>query len=122
MILTSKLSLFNFIHLNKFLLLFPGTTDTCQLESFNTTCGAGEVIVMVSARYGRMRAGRCITGNYGKIGCEENVLSYLDKKCSGHQRCTISVPDPNLHKSRPCPRDFTSYLETTYQCVRGQYM
>ncbi len=96
--------------------------DYCQLETFNATCAEGEIIVMESAMYGRMRAGRCITRSYGNLGCAANVLPALDQKCSGKRSCTVPVPDPILHKNHPCPRDFTSYLEADYQCVKGEWM
>ncbi len=97
-----------------------GKGEYCQLESFNATCADDEIIIMLSAHYGRMRSGRCITRNYGNLGCSADVLPYLDKQCSGKSKCVISIPDPKLHKSRPCPRDFTAYLEASYQCVRGE--
>lgn len=97
---------------------FEGTGDYCQLEKFNATCGNEEIIVMLSARYGRMRPGRCISHSYGNVGCAADVLPYLDSICSGKQTCEISIPDPNLHKKRTCPKDFTTYLQASYQCIR----
>ena len=42
-----------------------GPQDVCNREVYNVTCGAGEVIVMVSARYGRMQIRRCVKRNLG---------------------------------------------------------
>ncbi len=101
-------------------MVFADRHDYCQLETFNATCGSGEIIVMEEALYGRMRAGRCITRSYGNLGCSANVLPALDKRCSGKRTCTLPIPDNILHKNHPCPKDFTSYLEATYQCVKGK--
>ena len=92
------------------------------METFNATCRRDEVIVMRSARYGRMKIGRCVKGNYGYLGCAADVLSYVDTKCSGRHTCKLVVPDTYLHDSKPCPGDFTSYMEASYACLKGQYI
>lgn len=97
---------------------FEATEDFCQLEHFNVTCGKNEIMMMKKAFYGRMRPGRCISRNYGNLGCAVDVLPYLDLMCSGQQSCDIAIPDPDLHKKNPCPKDFTSYLEVSYQCIK----
>ena len=96
--------------------------EYCQLESFNVTCGEGEIIVLVSALYGRMRPGKCISRVYGNLGCSANVLPYMDTRCSGSRTCEVPIPDPNLHRTQPCPKDFTAYLEVEYQCIKGEHM
>ena len=99
----------------------PDKSDYCQLESFNVSCGEGEIIVLVSALYGRMRPGRCITRSYGNLGCSANVLPYMDTRCSGQRSCVVPIPDPMLHRTQPCPKDFTTYLEVEYQCIKGEF-
>lgn len=37
--------------------------EYCQLETFKPRCRHGEVIVMKSARFGRMRVGKCVEGH-----------------------------------------------------------
>ena len=85
----------------------------------NITCRSGEVIVMSSARYGRMQPGRCVSRSYGAIGCSTDVLGHLDLVCSGRQSCQLVVPDERLREIRPCPIDFAAYLEISYRCVSG---
>ena len=84
------------------------------------TCAADEVLLMTSARYGRMRGGRCINVNYGHIGCSTDVTSQLDEECSGKQLCVFPVA--SLLEQKPCPDDLTSYLEASYKCVKGEMM
>ena len=76
---------------------------------------------MTNARYGRMRIGECVKGNYGYLGCTADVMPYVDSLCSGRRMCKLSVPDPVLHEHKPCPDDFSSYLEVSYSCVKGEY-
>ena len=73
---------------------------------------------MERARYGRMRAGRCVSG-YGKLGCSVNVLWYMDRRCSGRRHCRVYVADPVLHGVDVCHSDLTSYLEAKYTCITG---
>ncbi len=51
--------------------IFPGVRDYCETELFNATCRTGEVIMMKTAHYGRMRLGRCVRKDLGYIGCYE---------------------------------------------------
>ena len=76
---------------------------------------------MVTALYRRMSIGPCVKGNYGYLGCKHNVLPYIDSRCSGRSTCKLSVPDPVLHETAPCPEDFSSYLEVSYLCVKGKW-
>lgn len=91
--------------------------EYCQWETFNATCDRGSVVVMQSARYGRMKHGRCAdTDVY--IGCSADVLSQMDDRCSGRQSCTMAIPDSYLHQQQPCPNDMMAYLEASFVCVR----
>ena len=101
--------------------LTAGPHEICHMKSYNLTCGQSEAIVMATARYGRMRLGLCVKGNYGVLGCETNVLPYIDSRCSGRPTCTLSVPDPLLHEKGSCPDEFSSYLEVSYSCVKGKW-
>jgi len=91
--------------------------DYCEWESFNASCSSGHVIVMVEARYGRMRVGRCVGQSYGHIGCGADVLETLNAACGGRQQCVYPVI--SLYAHRSCPKDFTSYLYAAYHCRRG---
>ena len=107
--------------------------ETCQLETMEGRCHwRSEVIVMTSARWGRMKTGRCLDihpnllATHGKdplfLGCSENVLSIMDRKCSGRASCDVRIPDPVLDEITPCYRDQTRYLETSYVCVKGLHI
>ena len=87
-------------------------------ESFTARCEPGSVVLMLSAVYGRMRLGRCIRGDYN-VGCSTDVVAYFDAHCTGRQSCRVGVR--NLIDIHPCQRDFTSYLEASYRCIRGYY-
>jgi len=104
--------------------------EFCHLETFRARCQHGEVIVMETALFGRMRVGRCIASDAyltalqqldpRVLGCSADVLSYVDRVCSGKSACDVSVASPELHEFRPCPKQLTMYLEATYSCLSGQ--
>ncbi len=55
--------------------------EYCNWETFSAKCEAeGQVVLMTSAMYGRMRVGRCvqhsfdIEGNPHKLGCAEDII------------------------------------------------
>ncbi len=98
-----------------------GVRDYCQFESFDASCGADEVILMKSARYGRMRVGRCVARDYGYITCAADVLEEMDKRCSASKQCHFNIP--TLRDTyQPCPKDLTAYLEASYSCVKGMFV
>jgi len=100
--------------------LFVEARDYCLIESFHAQCRHwSDVILMEHAQFGRMELGRCVTRNFGHIGCSTDVINQLDVACSGRPSCDFSVSDPSLVRTKPCPKDFTSYLEATYRCVPG---
>jgi len=87
---------------------------------FNASCsGPDDVIMMQTAFYGRMKFGRCMKEDHGSVGCTADVLSYLDRVCSGRRQCQLMVPDATLHAMHRCPKEVMSYLEATYTCVNG---
>jgi len=93
--------------------------EFCQFESFNASCAPNQVIVMAEAQYGRLRTGRCVSRDYGYIGCSMNVLHLLDRVCSGRRWCDYGVPKLR-DLVQPCPKDLISYLEASYRCITGQ--
>ena len=100
--------------------MFPlDAEEYCLTESFHAECAPNEVILMERAQFGRMRLGRCVTRNYGSVGCATDVIGLLDRACSGLWACDVSVSDPVLVRTKPCPKDFASYLEASYKCVPG---
>jgi len=105
--------------------------EICELETMRARCRwNSEVIVMTSARWGRMKTGRCLnihpklmasnSDDPMFLGCSEDVLSLLDTKCSSKPACNVVVPNPDLDKVTPCYEDQTRYLEASYSCVKGK--
>ncbi|ELT90059.1 hypothetical protein CAPTEDRAFT_225510 [Capitella teleta] len=89
-------------------------------ESFNATCAADEVIVVQSALYGRMKLGRCVNREY-YLGCQSDVLPFVERRCSGRRSCTMSMPDTDLHQRQPCPKDLLAYMEADFVCQKVAY-
>lgn len=119
--------------------------DFCQLELFQANCTSSgnsarsrsrlpEVIFIQSAYYGRMRIGRCVTRDYGHVGCSVDVLSQVDAMCSGrlkscqfsvarlHSAAAVDTPTDTESVIPPCPGDLTSYLEASFTCLPGIYI
>ena len=112
--------------------------EFCQLESFRANCSnkpETEVSVVLSARYGRMKVGRCVSRDYGHVGCAIDVLTEVDAMCSGRLDNSCAFPVARLHsvvrtevsdnrdesmaEVLQCPGDLTSYLEASYSCIPG---
>jgi len=54
------------------------TREYCVYERFTARCDAGQVIIVRSALYGRMRARRCITSDYANaLGCYSDVTDHV---------------------------------------------
>ncbi|ESN98850.1 hypothetical protein HELRODRAFT_162310 [Helobdella robusta] len=94
--------------------------EYCKWDSFETRCLPDEIVVMESARYGRMSIGRCVKQAMGELGCSTDVIHYMDHVCTGRQQCKIIVPNPDIDKFNPCLKEVTSYLEASYSCRKGE--
>ena len=92
--------------------------EACERETFDASCPPQHVILMKSARFGRMRSGRCVSQSAGRLGCQKDVLSFMDVTCSGLTSCSFDVSD--LASTNACPADYISYLEAAYECVEGE--
>ena len=104
--------------LPKFVL--SGPTDFCHRETLNASCAENEVIMMKTARYGRMTIGKCVRKNLGYLGCAVDVIGFVDSRCSGRRSCTVKTADDFLYQTHPCPDDTTSYLQASYSCLPGR--
>ena len=100
--------------------LVAETKDYCLAEAFEAECGNQAVIVIKTARYGRMRIGRCVRTDFGFVGCYADVIDIVAMRCSGRRQCSIRVPDPLFEKTTGCNAEFKSYFEVSYACVPGQ--
>ena len=100
--------------------------DYCQSEYMIANCSETSrdaVVLMQTARYGRMKLGACGTGgSTNVVGCSEDVLWYLDRRCSGRRHCKLYVANPVLHHLNPCDSDYSAYLHAKYTCVPGEQM
>jgi len=83
---------------------------------------------MLSARYGRMKIGKCVKREPGfepmlkdprYLGCSADVLHTLSSLCSGRSECTLRVNDQTFDNIKPCYDNLKMYLEVTYICVSG---
>ena len=101
-------------------LLSSVVNEFCEDEEFHASCNQNEAVVINSASYGRMQTGRCVTRNYGHIGCSVDVTSELDQHCSGQNECHVDVGQLMKSDKKPCPRDFRSYLLASYICIPGK--
>ena len=97
-----------------------GPLEICQTEELHASCAPGQVVIMRSAAYGRMRIGQCVATDYGYVGCHVNVTSVLEKRCSGRRECWVRVPDAELDDLSECPPEFKTYLEVIYDCFPGR--
>jgi len=93
--------------------------EYCWPSKFNVTCPDNHVILVKTAKYGRMERGPCLTSDIS-IGCQADVLIEVDKRCSGRTSCVIAIPDTVMHAASLCPDDMLAYLEADYQCVKVQ--
>ncbi len=93
--------------------------EYCIQEKFQATCAEDEVIVIHEARYGRMTIGRCVSADYGNLGCHADATNYIDAKCSGRHHCEMNVKEL-IDIAQPCDKDFSSYLEVKHECAKGK--
>ncbi|ELU18010.1 hypothetical protein CAPTEDRAFT_197650 [Capitella teleta] len=97
--------------------------EVCNAEDFNAQCGRGEIIAMKSANLGRMKLGKCISQDFGHIGCQHSVIDKLDSLCSAKNECKmrkIARKDFETSTSHsPCPGGLEVYLDVDYDCVQA---
>ncbi len=87
-------------------------------DEFDADCTGRGFILMLSAEYGRMRVGECISDGALQLGCFTPVLDYMDRLCSGRVTCSYDVN--NLRDiAAGCSKDVFQYLEAVYSCVDG---
>jgi len=101
--------------------------EYCSGEDFEPRCHGNDVIMMLSARYGRMKIGRCVKREPGfepmlqdprYLGCYADVLGTLSALCSGKSECSLRVRD-QIDNTVPCYGNLKMYLEVAYICVSG---
>ena len=84
---------------------------------------------MLSARYGRMKIGRCLRRVPGfepmlqdprYLGCSADVLDIASRLCSGRTECSLRVVDQNFDNIKPCYDTLKMHLEAAYMCINGK--
>jgi len=93
--------------------------EYCEAETFVASCPESQVLLIRQALYGRMKLGRCVIHDYGYVGCQADVSTHIDAQCSGNRTCRIHIPDVELDRVNPCPKDFKTYLQVSYECITG---
>jgi hypothetical protein len=104
--------------------------EFCSGETFRPRCAGGknDVIVILSARYGRMKFGRCVeeepdlasmVDNPRFVGCSADVKHILDQQCSGLTECDVRVITQNFEGIKPCYAGMQMYLEASFTCIKG---
>ena len=96
-----------------------GPDEHCDSTAFRPSCGENEAIIMLSASYGRIKPGKCLSGAFGHMGCKFDVLAEMDAFCSGKRSCEVKVDDSSFPSLQPCHKELKSSLFTTYKCVPG---
>ncbi|ELU10135.1 hypothetical protein CAPTEDRAFT_219488 [Capitella teleta] len=99
-----------------------GSNEYCENEAFRAECSEGEVIVITSAVYGRMRVGKCVTELFDHMPCQVDVLRHMDSWCSGRRNCDVLVTSLVHDAPQPCPKDYRSYLQAEYRCMPGKQL
>lgn len=108
------------VELERFIDFCLESKEFCHNDDFVAECPEpDEVILMTSALYGRMSLGECVKQAFGFLGCYSDVITYAHERCSGRKSCLIRIPDAVLDRTKPCNEDLKSYLDTTYDCIRG---
>ena len=67
-----------------------------------------------------MFSGRCIDDDFGFMGCQSDQLLYLDKQCSGKQRCEVDVNSQEMGDNTDCAKSLTVFLDASFYCQKGQ--
>jgi len=104
------------------------TAEYCNGEAFQPRCSGNDVIVPLSARYGRMNVGRCVEVEPGfesmledprYLGCSTDVLDVVSGHCSGRSDCQLRINDQTFDNDN-CYTSLQKYLEVAYMCVSGK--
>jgi Galactose binding lectin domain len=104
--------------------------ELCNVETFRPRCAGGknDIIIILTARYGRMKFGRCIEeepdfasmkDNPRFVGCSADVKRILDQQCSGLSECDVRVSSETFEGIKPCYAGLQMYLEASYTCIKG---
>uniref|UniRef100_A0A672HBL0 SUEL-type lectin domain-containing protein n=1 Tax=Salarias fasciatus TaxID=181472 RepID=A0A672HBL0_SALFA len=89
---------------------------TCEGKTAKLRCGAGKVISVVKANYGRLDGKKCSRGRsraqLGNVRCK-NPAKKVAQRCNGKRRCNLRAS--NSVFGDPC-RGTYKYLEVDFVC------
>ena len=60
-----------------------------------------------------------------ELGCSADVINLLDHACSGMLSCEYPIHSKDLYATKPCSStvaSYSSYLEVSYECVKGRVL
>ena len=100
---------------------FKDLMDFCHNEQFSASCESGMTVLVTAAFYGRMELGRCVSGDYGYLGCHTDVTNILNNRCTGQKSCEIRIIDDELDAAHACGSDLLQYLAANYTCQRSPF-
>ncbi|XP_029975050.1 uncharacterized protein LOC115408432 isoform X2 [Salarias fasciatus] len=93
---------------------------TCEGKTAKLRCGAGKVISVVKANYGRLDGKKCSRGRsraqLGNVRCK-NPAKKVAQRCNGKRRCNLKAS--NSVFGDPC-RGTYKYLEVDFVCKKRQ--
>ena len=93
--------------------------EFCFLDRFEANCTGRGFILLINAQFGRMRAGDCIQDSDLQLGCQANVIDYMDRQCSGRETCGFPVTHLSTISTTGCKQDLFPYLDARYFCADG---
>lgn len=97
----------------------PGARQICALETWKVNCPYLQKIEVLTAHYGRMRIGKCIS-LHQSLGCYNEVTELLSHLCDGKMTCEVSVSTIREKVKNPrCSKDYSMYLEVYHKCIPG---
>ncbi|XP_014291623.1 L-rhamnose-binding lectin CSL3 [Halyomorpha halys] len=88
----------------------------CDKENLSISCGAGDVINIMDAYYGRNDRTTCASyPNFNNLKCmiHWDALYRVKQRCHNKRRCSIKSSTDEF--GDPCP-DFIKYLAVKYAC------
>jgi len=114
-----RLSCWNYRHFIYCLFLVKKTV--CQLTVRSTWCCNKELLTYLLTVSDVLctTVGRCVTGDFGYLNCQRDVMLELQSACSGRQSCQLRVDDTAFRRVDPCHRDLKSHLVVTFTCNTG---
>ena len=94
------------------------TLVACQQQLLSLSCGAGKLIAIKEAFYGRRSEAVCPNGGQSNsVTCTDlNIVRKLDRRCGTLPVCDFEVN--SLILGDPCSSVF-KYVDVTFQCIGG---